>query len=126
VEYRTRDLTVNCPSILIGHGNGAGSGKIQLNTLQTTVWMEIRNSGGSRESGVPAITWHGDNEASEILLVQGDLGIAVWSDQFAVLNKVEQYGGTLRLDHSTINALYCPGQSITAHETTLGGKPLEL
>jgi hypothetical protein len=126
VEYRTRDLTVNCPSILIGHGNGAGSGKIQLNTLLTTVWMEIRNSGGSRESGVPAITWRGDNEASEILLVQGDLGIAVWSDQSAVLNKVEQYGGTLRLDHSVINALYCPGQSVTAHETTLGGKPLEL
>lgn len=126
VEYRTRDLTLNCPSILIGHGGGAGSGKIQLNTLQTTVWMEIRNSGGSRESGVPAITWYGDNEASEILLVQGELGVAVWSDQFAVLNKVQQFGGTLRLDHSTLNALYCPGQSITAHETTLGGKPLEL
>lgn len=126
VEYRTRDLTVNCPSILIGHGSGAGSGKIQLNTLQTTVWMEIRNSGGSRESGVPAITWFGDNEASEILLVQGDLGIAVWSDQSAVLNKVEMYGGTLRLDHSVLNALYAPGQSVSAHETTLGGKPLEL
>ncbi len=126
VEYRTRDLTVNCPSILIGHGSGAGSGKIQLNTLETTCWMEIRNSGGSRESGVPAITWFGNNEATEILLVQGDLGIAIWSDQSAVLNKVEQYGGTLRIDHSTVNALYCPGQSITAHETTLGGKPLEL
>lgn len=126
VEYRTRDLTVHCPSILIGHGNGAGSGKIQLNTLDTTCWMEIRNSGGSRESGVPSITWYGDNEATEILLVQGDLGIAIWSDQSAVLNKVEQYGGTLRIDHSTVNALYCPGQSITAHETTLGGKPLEL
>ena len=126
VEYRTRDLSVHCPSILIGNGNGAGSGKIQLNTLTTTVWMEIRNTGGSRESGVPALTWYGDNEASEIILIQGDLGVAVWSDQSATLNKIEQYGGTLRLDHATLNALYCPGQSITAHETTLGGKPLEL
>jgi trimeric autotransporter adhesin len=126
VEYRTRDLTLHCPSILIGHGNGAGSGKIQLNTLTTTVWMEIRNTGGSRESGVPALTWYGDNEATEIILLSGDLGVAIWSDQSATLNKVQQYGGSLRLDHSTINALYCPGQDVTAHETTLGGKPLEL
>jgi hypothetical protein len=126
VEYRTRDLTVNCPSILIGHGNGAGSGKIQLNTLETTVWMEIRNSGGSRESGVPAITWFGDNEASEIVLLNGDFGVAIWSDQSATLNSVKQYGGTLRLDHASLNFLYAPGQSVSAHETTLGGKPLEL
>lgn len=126
VEYRTRELTVNCPSILIGHGTGSGSGKIQLNTLETTVWMEIRNSGGSRESGVPAITWFGDNEASEIVLLNGDFGVAVWSDQWATLNSVKQYGGTLRLDHSALNMLYAPGQSVSAHETTLGGQPLEL
>lgn len=126
VEYRTRDLTVNCPSILIGHGNGAGSGKIQLNTLETTVWMEIRNSGGSRESGVPAITWFGDNDASEILLLNGDFGVAIWSDQSATLNSVKQYGGTLRLDHAALNFLYAPGQSVSAHETTVGGKPIEL
>lgn len=126
VEYRTRELTVNCPSILIGHGTGAGSGKIQLNTLETTVWMEIRNSGGSRESGVPAITWFGDNEATEIILLNGDFGVAIWSDQSATLNSVKQYGGTLRLDHSSLNFLYAPGQSVSAHETTLGGKPLEL
>jgi trimeric autotransporter adhesin len=126
VEYRPRDLTVHCPSILIGNGNGAGSGKIQLNTLTTTVWMEIRNTGGSRESGVPALTWYGQNEASEIILLQGDLGVAIWSDQSATLNKIQQYGGSLRLDHSTLNALYAPGQDVTAHETTLGGKPLEL
>lgn len=126
VEYRTRDLSVHCPSILIGNGNGAGSGKIQLNTLTTTVWMEIRNTGGSREAGVPALTWYGDNEATEIILLQGDLGVAIWSDQSATLNKIQQYGGSLRLDHSTLNALYAPGQDVTAHETTLGGKPLEL
>ena len=126
VEYRTRDLTIHCPSILIGNGNGAGSGKIQLNTLTTTVWMEIRNTGGSRESGVPALTWYGDNPASEIILIQGDMGVAIWSDQSATLNKIQQYGGSLRLDRSTLNALYAPGQDVTAHETTLGGKPLEL
>lgn len=126
VEYRTRELTVNCPSILIGHGSGAGSGKIQLNTLETTVWMEIRNSGGSRESGVPAITWFGDNDASEIVLLNGDFGVAIWSDQSATLNSVKQYGGTLRLDHAALNFLYAPGQSVSAHETTVGGKPIEL
>lgn len=126
LEYRTRDLTLNCPSILIGHGNGSGSGKIQLNTLETTVWMEIRNTGGTRESGVPALTWYGNNEASEILLINGDFGTAIWSDQLATLNKIQQFGGTLRLDHAVLNALYSPNQAISAHETTLGGKPLEL
>lgn len=117
LEYRCRDLTVHCPSILIGNGNGSGSGKIQLNTLTTTCYMEIRNTGGAREPGVPAVTWIGDNEATEIVLRNGDLGIAVWSDQVAVLKKIEQYGGMLRVDHATLEYLYAPGQSPRAHET---------
>lgn len=117
LEYRVRDLTVHCPSILIGNGTGTGSGKIQLNTLTTTCFMEIRSSGGSREPGVPAVTWYGDNEATEIVLKSGELGIAIWSDQVAVFRKMEQYGGTLRVDHSTFKHLYAPGQSPSAHET---------
>lgn len=116
-EYRTRELTVNVPSILIGHGDGSGSGKIQLNTLETTVYFEIRATGSSREPGVPAVTWFGNNPASEILLYSGEFGVAIWSDQLAVLSKVEQYGGQLRLDHATLDYLYAPGQSWTAHET---------
>lgn len=117
LEYRVRDLTVHCPSILIGNGTGIGSGKIQLNTLTTTCYMEIRSTAGSREPGVPAVTWIGDNEATEIVLKSGELGIAVWSDQIATLRKIEQYGGTLRVDHSTLKHLYAPGQSPRAHET---------
>lgn len=119
-EYRTRELTVNVPSILIGHGDGSGSGKIQLNTLETTVYFEVRATGSSREPGVPAVTWYGNNPASEILLYSGEFGVAIWSDQLAVLSKVEQYGGQLRLDHATLDYLYAPGQSWTAHETVCG------
>jgi hypothetical protein len=126
VEYRTRDLTIKSPAIMIGNGNGAGSGKIQLNTLTTATALEIRNSGGSRESGVPAVTWYGDNSANSIVLMSGDLGVAIFSDQAATIDTVRQYGGSLRLDHSTINDLYCPGQAVTAHDSTLGGQPLEL
>lgn len=126
VEYRVRDLTIHCPSILIGHSEGPGSGKIQLNTLNTVAALEIRNTGGSRESGVPAVTWYGDHASNSIKLLNGDLGVAIWSDQTAQINTVQQFGGTLRLNNSTINDLYCPGQAVTAHESTLGGQPLEL
>jgi hypothetical protein len=126
VEYRTRDLTIRTPSILIGHGNGSSSSKIQLNTLDTQTALEIRNSGGSSEAGVPTILWYGSHASNTVKLMNGDLGIAVWSDQSAVVALIEQYGGTLRVDHTAIDQLYSPGQSISAHESTLGGQPLEL
>jgi hypothetical protein len=126
VEYRTRDLTITVPSVLIGHGEGPGSGKIALNTLEGTTYLECRASGGSSESGVPAVTWRGDNPATEIVVVNGDFGTAVWSDQTANFKKLEAYGGTIRLDHAALEYLYAPNVQITAHETTLGGQPLEL
>lgn len=126
LEYRTRDLTLKCPTILIGHGNGSGSGKIQLNTLDAACTLELRNSGGSSESGVPAVTWYGSHASNAIVVINGDLGVAIWSDQTATINTVRQYGGQLRLDHSTVEDLYAAGQQISAHDTTLGGQPLEL
>ncbi|MBL8815973.1 MAG: hypothetical protein JNL58_08070 [Planctomyces sp.] len=126
VEYRTRDLTIKCPTVLIGHGEGSGSGKIQLNTLNAACALEVRNSGGSRESGVPAITWYGDHASNSIVMLSGDLGIAVWSDQTAEINTIRQYGGQLRINRSSINDLYAPGQQVSAHETTIGGMPVEL
>lgn len=126
LEYRTRDLAIECPVILIGHGSGSGSGKIQLNTLSAACAMEIRGTGGSRESGVPAVTWYGDHADNTILLRDGDLGVAIWSDQAATIDRIDQYGGALRLDHAAVSALYCSGQRVSAHESTLGGQPLEL
>lgn len=125
-EYRTQDLTITVPSVLIGHGDGSGSGKIALNTLEGTTYLECRSSGGSSESGVPAVTWRGDNPATEIVVVNGDFGTAVWSDQTANFKKLEAYGGSVRLDHAALEYLYAPNVQITAHESTLGGQPLEL
>lgn len=125
-EYRTRDLTIKCPSILIGHGDGAGSGKIALNTLDAATAIEIRNSGGSRENGVPAVTWYGDHASNTIKVLGGSLGVAVWSDQSATLDRLEQTGGTVRLDRSVVASLYAPNQQLTAHESTLGGLPFEV
>jgi trimeric autotransporter adhesin len=122
IEYRTRDLTLKCPVILIN----SEAGKIQLNTLDAACTLELRNSGGSSESGVPAVTWYGSHASNAIVLINGDLGVAIWSDQAATINTVRQYGGQLRLDHSTVEDLYAAGQQISAHETTLGGQPLEL
>lgn len=126
LEYRDRDLAIACPTILIGHGDGAGSGKIALNTGVTNVQLEVRNSGGSSEPGVPAITWHGTNAGSDIVVMGGDFGTSVWSDQSCTFDTIKVYGGTVRLDNATLSDLYAPGQTVTAHNSTLGGQPLEL
>lgn len=125
-EYRTRDLTLRCPTILIGHGEGSGSGKIALNTLDGVTILELRSSGGSRESGVPAVTWYGDHEDTVLRVMGGDLGVAVWSDQSAEIGRLEQTAGTVRLDRTVVGSIHAPGQQLTAHESTLGGLPFAI
>jgi len=126
VEYRDRELQIACASILIGHGDGAGSGKIALDTGTTDVQVEVRNTGGTSEPGVPAVTWQGTNVGSDLVVMAGDFGTSVWSDQSSTFDTIKIYGGTVRIDNATLSDLYAPGQSVTAHNSTLGGQPLEL
>lgn len=100
VEYRVTELTIGATTILIGHGDGSGPSKVALNTGSIQAAIEIRDAGGSSESGIPAITWRGTHNSNAIQIYGGEMGIAPYSDQAATVATLIQRGGTLDAKHT--------------------------
>lgn len=126
IEYRTEALTIGATEILIGWGDGSGPGKVKLNTGAVQTAIEVRGSGGSSETGIPAVTWRGSHASNAVVVLDGDFGTSPYSDQSCVIDTLLQRGGTVSLKHTTLNDLLAAGQSITAYDCTLSGGPLEL
>lgn len=124
LEYRTTELTIGASVILIGYGNGSGPSKVALNNGSVQTAVEIRDSGGSAESGIPCVTWRGTNTSNALQIYGGDVGIAPYSDQSANVNTLIQRGGTLDAKHTAFitSALFT---SATFYDCTLSGQPLE-
>lgn len=125
-EYRTRALKAGITSVLIGYGDGSGGGKLALETGSVQTTIEMRGSGGSTDPGVPAVTWHGTHASNVVTVYDGDLGVALYSDQAATISRLNVHGGTVRLANAALTDLYARAGDLSAHNCTLGGQLLEL
>lgn len=124
LEYRATELAIGATSILIGHGDGSGPSKVSLNVGSVAAAIEIRDSGGSSESGIPAVTWRGTSSSNTIQQYGGDLGIAQYSDQSATVATLVQRGGTLDAKHTAfITSLLFT--SAAFFDCTLNGNAIE-
>lgn len=127
IEYRTRELTCGITSIVIGDGEGSGPQKIALNTGTVQTAIVVQDSGGSSETGVPAVIWRGVHASNTVEVNGGDFGAAWWADETAQVSSVVQRDGTVFLKNTTISdSINCAGQSFHALRCTLGGKPLNV
>lgn len=124
LEYRTTELTIGASSILIGYGDGSGPSKVALNNGSVQAAVEVRDSGGSSESGIPCVTWRGTHASNALQIYGGNVGIAPYSDQSANVNTLIQRGGTLDAKHTAFitSALFT---SSKFYDCTLSGQPLE-
>lgn len=125
-EYRTLDLTIGATDILIGYGEGGGSGKIQIDTGDDRTTIEVRETGGSSESGIPAFTWRGSDTLNTVNVLSGEFGTALYGDQTSRIDVYTQRGGSASLSNCTLNEIDAPGQTLTAHNCNLGTAPIEL
>jgi hypothetical protein len=124
LEYRGTELAIGATSILIGHGDGSGPSKVALNVGSVAAAIEIRDSGGSSESGIPAITWRGTSSSNAIQQYGGELGIAQYSDQSATVATLIQRGGTLDAKHTAfVTSLLFT--SANFFDCTLNGNAIE-
>lgn len=125
-EYLLRDLTIGATQILIGHGDGGGSSKIQINTGADRTTIEVRATGGSSEPSVPAFTWRGSNTLNFVSVWGGDFGASIFSDQTSRIQKFVQRGGSATLNNCTLSEIDAPGQTLRAHNSNLNGSSIEL
>lgn len=124
LEYRPTELAIGITAVLIGHGDGSGPSKVAFNTGTVQTAIELRDAGGSSESGIPTVTWRGTNVSNSIQQFGGDLGIAMYSDQVATIDKLIQRGGQLNAKHTTfITSLLF--RDAMFFDCTLNGQPIE-
>jgi hypothetical protein len=126
-EYRPRRLVIGLQGdavVEIGAGEGSGTGRMELDFGADEAHVTVFASGGSLESGVPAITLVGSNVANTLKVVDGDVGTAVFPGETFAVDTIEQYGGQLALGAGTTVATSIDklGGELLADEATLNGK----
>ena len=99
-EYRQKFLQLTGSTLTnIGLGQGAGSGKIQIDYQGTDHVTNIYQTAQSTERGMPAVQIKGGNSASKVNLIKGTLGLALSAGETATLPTLNMsYAGNIAGD----------------------------
>jgi hypothetical protein len=90
VEYREQYLKIGATTITIGRGDGAGSGRIKLNTLAVQTTINVLNSGSGIENGVKSILWKGTHASNTVLVNKGSFAAAHFAGETATIAALKQ------------------------------------
>ena len=121
-EYRTTELTCGITSMMIGYGDGGGPRKVAINTLAVQTTIEVRGTGGSSESYIPAMTWRGSHASNNVTVLDGEFGTAQYSDQSATIYDLLQRGGSVSLKNTAVtNSAIYTRQRLQTYNCTLSG-----
>jgi len=94
VEYRDQYLALGnsgdaqAIAVTIGEGSGSGSPRIKLNTGDAQTTIIVQNT-GTAESDVPALLWVGTAATNVVRVYKGDVGIAVYAGEEAVIEDLD-------------------------------------
>ena len=124
-EYRQTHLILGgSPDIVIGLGSaGSGSNRIFLDIQDGSPSIEIHDS-GSGEDDAPAVQIIGENTigTAELLILGGDVGLAVFPKQAGYFNKITQRAGSLSIGHDvTVMEMIKTGGDVKMNRTTIDG-----
>ena len=90
VEYREPYLKIGATTITIGRGDGAGSGRIKINTLAVQTTINVLNSGSGIENGVRSILWRGTHASNAVLVNKGSFAAAHFAGETATIAALKQ------------------------------------
>jgi hypothetical protein len=85
VEYRPQYLTIRVTRVTIGAGEGAGSPRIKLDTLDGQTTLDLLNTGFASDSTTEAVHWKGMHAENTIHVTKGSLAIAPLAGESAQL-----------------------------------------
>lgn len=108
-EHRTTYLEIGPVTLNIGDGVGSGSGRLKINCQSDQTIMNVYGTGASVEAGVHALSWKGTHASNVVNVYGGDVGVATFSGETAVIATLRQTGGVLECSSgvtlTTINKL---------------------
>ncbi len=90
VEYRDQYLKIGATTITIGRGDGAGAGRIKIDTLAVQTTFNVLNSGSAVENGVKSILWKGTHASNAVLINKGSFAAAHFAGETATIAALKQ------------------------------------
>lgn len=124
-EYRTRFLQLAVAStgaIIVGEGDGAGSGLLRLDLGNSAGQVTVVNTGVAEELNKPPLVIDALSDDLNLLVQGGEAGIAVYQDESAKIGSFNVIDGSLFVGSVTIagNAIAVTG-SLTAERMSVTG-----
>ena len=122
VEYRAQYLAIGATQITIGRGDGAGSGRIKIDTGSVQTTINVINSGSPIETGLKAILWKGTHSANAVNVNKGSFAAAVFADETATIAALRQGFRTNAAGDADVRC----GRGVTLTTITKTGGNLEV
>ena len=85
-EHRPTYLAIGALLIDVGLGDGAGSGRIKIDTGSALTSITVRNTGTPLETGIGAMVWKGTHVSNTLTAIKGSISIAPFGDETANLS----------------------------------------
>lgn len=125
-EYRATYLAVSATTITIGRGDGAGSGRIKINTGTVQTALNIINTGTPTESGVKSVLWLGTHASNALVIGKGSFAAANYAGEVStILTLKEGYQTSIQSD-SDVRIGSGVGTGVTIATITKTGGTLEI
>jgi hypothetical protein len=94
-EYREQYLKLGPATCTIGLGEGSGSGRIKLDFTSDQTACTVIDTGRGAESGIPAVLLKGTNASNTLTVLDGEVGVAYFSDETSTVATLTVMGGTV-------------------------------
>jgi hypothetical protein len=124
VEYRQQYLKIGATSIIIGRGEGAGSGRIKIDTLAVQTALSILNSGTPAEVGVRSVLWKGTHASNVVHVNKGSFAAANFAGETATITALKEGYRTNTVNDSDVRL--GGGCTLSACNITKLGGSLEI
>lgn len=84
-EYRPTYWTIGAALIVVGEGEGAGSGRLKLDSGTDQTELQVFNTGTPEFSDTPALLWKGTHASNVARIWKGFVGIAFFGGETATV-----------------------------------------
>jgi hypothetical protein len=128
VDHRNRKfrfglMPTGDKKIVIGSGDGDGSGRMVLDNGTYEIDLHVFRTGSPAEEGVPALQHTGQNENSLVMVNDGDWGFAFYSGETAQYRKIVHTEGLVNFGEGSVATEYIKtGGEVLADDCQFSGR----
>lgn len=112
-EYLAKYLVLPGINADIGIGEGSGLNLLRLNSDHLPSEILIQQSAQSSTSNIPAVLLLSNNADTNLTILDGDVGIAVYSQETSLLHNITVVGGSITLHGTTVAGTLATSNGVT-------------